>query len=108
MSAEDLFDEFWEKFNTFELSHFKILARDTTRPLRQFLRDHGVWVRNERTYSIVKSLYDCTRSEKNVWIDDGHINQDNPTKPNDNATKNSSNSQDPKSDPMPLNPAKYN
>ncbi|KAI6248910.1 hypothetical protein HI914_02670 [Erysiphe necator] len=108
MSAEDLFDEFWENFNTFELSHFKILARDTTRPLRQFLRDHEVWVRNERTYSIAKSLYDCTRSEKNVWIVDGYINQDNPTKPNDNATKNSSNSQDPKSEPMPLNPANYN
>ncbi|RKF57595.1 hypothetical protein GcM3_187033 [Golovinomyces cichoracearum] len=72
MHTEDLFNEFWEDFNTFELKHFNMLIRDVTRPLREYLRDHGVWVRNERTVPIALSLFNCTRSDNNVWLDKGY------------------------------------
>ncbi|KAI1001274.1 hypothetical protein K3495_g6925 [Podosphaera aphanis] len=70
MTSDELFDELWDDFNTFELKHFQMLTRDVCKPIRAFLRDHGVWVRNERNYSIAHSLYDCIRSDKNVWLDE--------------------------------------
>ncbi|POS82095.1 hypothetical protein EPUL_006805, partial [Erysiphe pulchra] len=108
MDTEDLFNEFWEDFNTFELSHFKMLARDVIRPLRHFLRDHGVWVRNKRTYSTAKSLYDCTRSEKNIWLDEGHDSGNPSAEQNENDTKDSNNSNNTKTEPISFNPANYN
>ncbi|POS85196.1 hypothetical protein EPUL_003123, partial [Erysiphe pulchra] len=108
MDTEYLFNEFWEDFNTFESSHFKMLARDVIRPLRHFLRDHGVWVKNEKTYSTAKSLYDCTRSENNIWLDEGHDSENSSAEQNENDTKDSSNSNNTKTEPISFNPARYN
>lgn len=72
MTPGEKFDEFWDDFNTFELKNIKMLAQDVCRPIRVFLSDHAVWVRNEKTYSIGDSLYDRAKSSKNVWLDEGN------------------------------------
>ncbi|KAI6249892.1 hypothetical protein HI914_01834 [Erysiphe necator] len=43
-----------------------MLTRVNARTSRDFLRDRGIWVRNERTYFIAQSLHDCSQSEFNV------------------------------------------
>ncbi|RKF74121.1 hypothetical protein GcM3_090027 [Golovinomyces cichoracearum] len=90
--------------------HFNILIRDVTRPLREFLQDHGVWVRNKRTYSIAKSLYECTQSEKNIWLDDNHnsANKVKTEQGNKNNAKDSSNTRDIKTELSSPNPTNYN
>lgn len=64
MATQDLFKEFWEDFIIFEQKHFNMLIKDVTRLIREYLRENRVWIRNEKSYSIARSLYDCAKSER--------------------------------------------
>ena len=59
--------EFWSLFENFALEDFESLTPMIRGELRNHLRKKGVWVKQQRGYSVAKALWEALNSDLNNW-----------------------------------------